>query len=230
MSKKLEQLLLRQAKALVLPFDPDREECVLFDFTEDNPELQGIDPADTAKFSDYVFGKMRHAGSRVGLGGYKEDRSIYRHSGLFAQGKVRSFHLGIDLWVESGTPVLAPYDGQVHSFQENRGIGDYGPTIILSHTLEGVQFYTLYGHLSRESLTWPSPGQVVSAGQTIAEVGDSNVNGNWPPHLHFEVIEDLGGRRGDFPGVCAPEDREEFLKVCPDPNLVLKLQALGPVP
>ncbi len=227
MSRNLENLLQQQKKASVLPFDPDAEPSVVFDFTENNPDLKNIDPADTEGFTRYVFGVLAQAGSRIGLGGYRENRTIYRHSALFSGGKVRSYHLGLDLWVEEDTPVLAPFEGEVHSFQDNRGQGDYGPTIILAHTLEGVRFYTLYGHLSRDSLKGLTTGVCFSAGDTIAEVGSSAVNGNWPPHLHFEVIKDLEGLSGDFPGVCAPEDAPRYLKNCLDPNLVLKLKTLG---
>lgn len=227
MKPELEKVLQQQPRAAVLSFDPDQERSVLFDFTEENPDLQDIDPADTERFSEYVFGTLRKAGSRIGLGGYRENRTIYRHSELFSEGKVRSYHLGLDLWVEADTPVLAPYDGEVHSFQDNRGLADYGPTIILAHTIERVRFYTLYGHLTRDSLEGLATGERVSAGDIIARVGDSTVNGQWPPHLHFEVIKDLGGRSGDFPGVCAPEDAEHYLENCPDPNLVLKLRTLG---
>ena len=227
MQQDLEAILRQQPRAGVLPFDPDEEECVLFDFTEENPAMQGIYPADTGQFSEYVFGALRKTGSRIGLGGYRENRTIYRHSELFSEGKVRSYHLGLDLWVETGTPVLAAYDGEVHSFQDNRGVADYGPTIILAHTIERVRFYTLYGHLTRDSLEGLSTGVRVSAGDEIARVGSSKVNGHWPPHLHFEVIKDLGGRSGDFPGVCAPEDAAHYLENCPNPNLVLKLKTLG---
>ncbi len=227
MKPDLEKILRRQPQAAVLPFDPDAEESFLFDFTEENPDMRGIDPADTEHFTEYVFGKLRQAGSRIGLGGYRENRTIYRHSELFAAGKVRSYHLGLDLWVAAGTPVLAAYDGEVHSFQDNQGLADYGPTIILAHTIERVRFYTLYGHLSRDSLKGLDAGEQISAGDEIARVGSSAVNGRWPPHLHFEVIKDLGGRSGDFPGVCAPEDAPHYLENCPDPNLVLKLKVLG---
>ncbi len=227
MDQTLKEILQRQPRAAVLPFDPDKEKCVLFDFTEENPDMQGIDPADTGQFTEYVFGTLRKAGSRIGLGGYRENRTIYRHSALFSKGKVRSYHLGLDLWVEAGTPVLAPYDGEVHSFQDNQGLADYGPTIILAHTIERFRFYTLYGHLSRDSLKDLSTGSRISAGQEIARVGSSTVNGEWPPHLHFEVIRHLGGRSGDFPGVCSPEDASHYIENCPDPNLVLKLKALG---
>jgi hypothetical protein len=58
-------------------------------------------------------------------------------------------YIGLDLWIKQ-VPVAA-VDGFVHSFNYNTGLGDYGPTIILEHKIE-ESFYTLYGHLSLESI------------------------------------------------------------------------------
>jgi 4-aminobutyrate aminotransferase-like enzyme len=56
------------------------------------------------------------------------------------------------------------------------------------------------------------------------------VNGGWSPHLHFEVMCELFGRRDEFPGVCRPSERTVWLSTCPDPNLVLRLPQLAPAP
>jgi peptidoglycan LD-endopeptidase LytH len=223
----LSTLLRKQKKASVIPFDPDSEPVVKFDFSDNNSELDALDPADTEMFTRWLFGKLEKAGSRIGIGGYGENRTIYRHSSLFSEGAVRSFHLGIDLWVKAGTPVMVPYPALVHSCRNNKGIGDYGPTLILEHTLESIRFYTLYGHLSGDSIETKKAGDFLEAGCRLGSVGESFENGNWPPHLHFEVISDLQGRQGDFPGVCAFEEKERYLAICPDPNLILKLKVLG---
>jgi murein DD-endopeptidase MepM/ murein hydrolase activator NlpD len=57
----------------------------------------------------------------------------------------------IRLMDKAGTAVLAAR-WFVHSFNYNTGLGDYGPTIILEHKIEDHKFYTLYGHLSLESI------------------------------------------------------------------------------
>ena len=46
-------------------------------------------------------------------------------------------------------------------------------------------------------------------------------NGGWPAHLHFQIIGDLMGFIGDFPGVAKQSEIEEWLERCPDPNLIL---------
>ena len=143
-------------------------------------------------------------------------------------------HLGIDVFCEAGAPVYAPLDGTVHSVANNAATGDYGPTIILEHRVDdgAVRFFTLYGHLSAASLDGMSPGRRVAAGERIAWLGDAAVNGGWPPHLHLQIVADMLGREGEFPGVAAPSEREIWLSLCPDANLIAGVPAdrMGPKP
>src|SRR5690606_38649229 len=81
----------------------------------------------------------------------------------------------------------------------------------------GHPFFTLYGHLGPECLSATRPGQSVRAGQAIATVGAPPGNGNWPPHLHFQLILDLLGRGRDFPGVAPASEQEYWLALSPSP-------------
>ena len=83
-------------------------------------------------------------------------------------------HLGVDMFAEYGTPVVAAVGG---SADENSG-GAGGIGIVLAGD-DGIQYY--YAHLSEIATTGS-----VSAGQVIAYVGDSG-NASGTPHLHFEV-------------------------------------------
>ncbi|WP_128544368.1 peptidoglycan DD-metalloendopeptidase family protein [Larkinella soli] len=211
----------------VLPFDFRKDPFLVLDFTNRNPDLADVDLTDTAVFTDYVFGKLRRAGAAVGVGGYDENRVIYRRSAHFnGAEEPRTVHLGIDLWAAAGTPVSVPYDGVVHSFRDNDHFGDYGPTIILRHTFESGTVYSLYGHLSRGSLQGLEEGQGLAAGRRLGEIGPYPENGDWPPHLHFQLMTDLMGLWGDFPGVCSLPDRERFLAICPNPNRWLGIPGL----
>lgn len=223
----LEHVLRSRGAAAVLPYDLSREALTVFDFTAANRELAQIDLADTEAFSRYIFDVLEREGSRIGLGKHAEERTIYARSGLFDGEEARTVHLGIDLWARSATPVLAAYEGRVHSTADNARFGDYGPTVILEHRIEGEGFYTLYGHLNRASLQGIAVGDRIEAGEMIARIGEAEVNGNWPPHLHFMIIRDLEGRRGDFPGVCAPSEREHYLSLCPDPAPFLGIDPGG---
>jgi peptidoglycan LD-endopeptidase LytH len=106
-------------------------------------------------FESYVEETMKKQHVPFGVGKYAEDRKIYRSLPLFGG---RSVHLGVDLWAPVGSIVHAPWDGIIHSFHDNNHKGDYGPTIILEHP--DLHVFTLYGHLSRESLEGKEKGQV----------------------------------------------------------------------
>lgn len=213
--------------APVVPFDWQKDKTLVLDFTAQNTELTQVDLTNTSIFNEYVFAKISKAGAVVGVGGYNEHRWIYRRSEHFQQTEEpRCIHLGIDIWAAAGTPVFAPLAGKVHSFQHNDNFGDYGPTIIVEHELEGTVFYTLYGHLSLESLTGKYVGMPVQAGERIADFGNFPINGDWPPHLHFQLMSDMMGLAGDFPGVCSITDRVKFLEICPNPNLILGIGQL----
>jgi murein DD-endopeptidase MepM/ murein hydrolase activator NlpD len=221
---QVEQVLARYRRVIapVLPFDLSVGDPVVFDFSAANRELDHLPLNDVAELTEYLFERIIDAEIPVGLGRYDEDRVLYRHSPLFdGDTERRSIHLGVDLFVPGGTPVASPLDAFVHSFADNDRLGDYGPTVILEHALDEVIFYTLYGHLSRESLEPLDEGLEFAAGEPIGFVGEHHENGGWPPHLHFQIITDLLGNRGDFPGVAAPSQRERWLELCPDPNLIL---------
>jgi peptidoglycan LD-endopeptidase LytH len=119
---------------------------------------------------------------------------------------------------------MAPLDGIVHSYAFNNAYGDYGATIILTHNLDGRTFHTLYGHLSLNSLKNLHEGQNIKRGDVFAEFGIPFENGQWPPHLHFQIILDMQGMKGDYPGVCAYAERANYLANCPDPDLILGMR------
>ncbi|WP_435354489.1 peptidoglycan DD-metalloendopeptidase family protein [Emticicia sp. SJ17W-69] len=200
------------------------------DFTANNKELETLDLENTAQFSEYVFNKIADAGAKMGVGGYMEPRVIYRRSEHFSsETEARCTHLGIDLWAEAETPIYAPFDAIVHSFQNNNNFGDYGPTIILEHSqnfdfTSHRKLYTLYGHLTLDSLDGLFEGKMIKKGEKLAKIGNFPINGDWPPHLHFQVMTDMMGMKGDFPGVCALSEKEKYQQVCLDPNLILGLE------
>lgn len=199
------------------------ENTLPMDFTEANEALAEVNLSNTAEFNAFVFGKMETANKKYGIGGYLEKRGIYRRSEVFAteSSNFRNIHLGVDIWAAAGSPVYAPLAGKIHSFQDNVGFGNYGPTLILAHDLGEKTLYSLYGHLSRASLSSFEVGREVRAGERICEIGPIPENGDWPPHLHFQLMWDLGTYWGDYPGVAAEQDLDYFRENCPDPNLLL---------
>jgi len=162
-----------------------------------------------------------------GIGRYAEPRLVYT-SGLFARSSAptaerRTIHLGLDLFAPAGTPVMAPLDGVVHAKAFNDAPLDYGPVVVLKH--EG--FFTLYSHLSAETLSSIEVGDTVKAGQPFASLGAKEINGGWTPHLHMQVLLDDLDDACDFPGVAYPSEFEIFRELSPDPNRILQLPVIS---
>ena len=213
----------------VLPVDFNGPGVARLDFTAHNPAVAQADLRDTAAFERLVHELLAARHATVGVGGYLEDRVIYRRSPHFGAGQApeaRSLHLGVDVWLPAGTPVLAPLPAEIHSLADNDHFGDYGPTVILRHELEGTPFFSLYGHLSRREWQALRVGQRLKKEQAFATVGPYPENGDWPPHLHFQLMADLQGRVGDFPGVAPLSERAQWAALCPDPNLILQSRHL----
>lgn len=211
----------------VVKVDPAQDKLLHLDFTEKNKELTAAIIGNTTQFSAWIDQQLQTTHSRYGIGGYDEHRTVYNRSHLFdapEQGnEPRRLHIGVDIWGPAGTPVYAFMGGMVHSLAFNDQYGDYGATMILLHQLDGMPFYTLYGHVSLPDIQKLSSGQYVSIGQQIAHFGPPAENGHWPPHLHFQVILDMELKEGDYPGVCKYSEREKYLANCPDPDLILQL-------
>ncbi len=222
---KYPEVISKLSYSPVVEFDPAVDRLLAMDFTESNHELTFELLENTALFSENIANKIANAGARYGIGGYAEHRTVYSRSRVFddpSGGEPRRLHLGTDIWGPVGTPVSTPLDGHVHSVGFNHAFGDYGATIILEHTIEEQTFFTLYGHLSKGDLGI-QPGQFIPAGKVFAHFGAPAENGFWPPHLHFQVILDMQGWHGDFPGVCRFSEKEAYLSNCPDPDAILRL-------
>ena len=164
-------------------------------------------------------------------GGYLEVRPFYSTKAYQKEGNSgpehRTTHLGVDFWVKENTPIHAPFDGDVFSIYNNGNNKDYGPTLILNHqTDSGIPFYSLYGHLSESSLHLVTQGQKIKKGDLIAYVGNANENGDWSPHLHFQLMLDMLDNTRDFPGVAFPKNVSVWSSMCPNPNVLFKYEGL----
>lgn len=230
-SSKVVSWLKKNVKTFsqVLPVDLRTEPLVVFDLGIDSPLLHG-DPRENAepKLTRRLDTIMEEAGVAVGIGQYDEARYLYTSPAFAVSDKptdeTRTVHLGIDLFAQAGTPVRAPLDGKVVVFADNAAHQDYGPVIVLEHEIDkATKFYTLYGHLSRASLKGLKVGLKIKQGKKFAELGSAEVNGGWTPHLHFQIMVDLLNLGTDFPGVALPSQRNVWLSLCPDPNLILNI-------
>ncbi len=188
------------------------------DLSVNNTEISNLDLSSPEKHWEYITHLLHKKGKKIAYGGYLEQRNLYKHNDLFQEKEYpRNIHLGIDFWVAENTPVLAPFDGVVHSFANNSAPGDYGPTIVLAHEDKGDTFYTLYGHLTIESLAGLVIGKIIRKGEQFTSIGAPLINGGYAPHLHFQIIRAIGTYKGDYPGVCCAKEAAYYAVNCPDP-------------
>ncbi|AYN03671.1 peptidoglycan DD-metalloendopeptidase family protein [Flavobacterium sp. 140616W15] len=221
----LETVLKSLPPTKVIDATIEYSQYMLLDLSISNQELAKNKTKTAHEFEFYIEHLLTQTKAKVAFGGYLEERNIYKRSENFNNSTTaeRNIHIGLDLWIKAETPVLAAFDGTVHSFKNNTSLGDYGPTIILKHTIENHIFYTLYGHLSLESIVNLKVGAVFQKEQILGTLGKSNINGDYAPHLHFQIIKNIGDNFGDYPGVCSKIDLDYYTNNCPNPNLVLKI-------
>jgi 4-aminobutyrate aminotransferase-like enzyme/Ser/Thr protein kinase RdoA (MazF antagonist) len=165
------------------------------------------------------------------VGGYKEPRTVYTTDNFKQITNdgfcYRTLHLGVDFWSKADEEIFVPYDGEIVTLHNNNYYKDYGPLIIVKHAIDrDTVFYTLYGHLSLESLDAHYIGKQIKKGEYLASLGSSQVNGNWPPHLHFQIILDLMGHSNNFDGVGSIREWQVYKSICPDPNLIFNIPEL----
>lgn len=89
----------------------------------------------------------------------------------------RTYHSGIDISAELGTPIIAPANGVVMKAQK---IGGLGNLLEIDH---GLKFITRYGHLTKFNV---KKHDNVKRGDIIGYLG--NTGRSTGPHLHYEVI------------------------------------------
>lgn len=189
-----------------------------------------------ADFSDLDFFQFKidqlqkeHPDSII-AGGYSEPRSVYTSNAYDKIGnsgrESRTIHLGVDFWLPEQTPVHAILEGEIVTAAYNNNDKDYGGLIILKHTVQEVTFYSLYGHLSKESVTNKQQGDYIKKGDCIAYLGDQSENGGWVPHLHFQLMLSMLDYTNDFPGVAYFNQLPVWQSICPDPNLFFNVESL----
>jgi len=163
-------------------------------------------------------------GASIGAGGYDEARLIYHWPNEPTGREPRTIHIGLDLSLPPGTPLYAPISGTVHGFENAAGYHDYGPLIVLRHVTDGpepTEFFTLYGHLSEDSLDGLVAGQRIGGGDEFARIGSAPGNGTWWSHVHMQVITDMLDVPCNVDGAVRASQRRVWKSIFPDPNLIL---------
>jgi len=97
----------------------------------------------------------------------------------FIEGDSKDKHMGVDIAVKEGTPVVVSATGIVEFAGWDN---DFGNLIIVNHE---NSFKTVYGHNKK---IIASKGEKVFKGDVIALSGNSGHSS--APHLHYEILKD----------------------------------------
>ena len=185
---------------------------------------------DNKLFENKIKWKQKLNEKSIIAGGYLEPRNLYNSNNYSKIGNSgienRTIHLGIDLWLKKETPIHAFMDGVVIVKTNNNSDKGYGGLVILEHKIKKLKFYSLYGHLCNIKKLKFKIGDEIKKGFKIGSLGDYHENGNWSPHLHFQLMLSLLGYKNDFPGVCYYSEKNIWASICPDPNKIFKSKNL----
>ena len=212
---KYPYVLYRSGIRLLPIFEMTGDPFVL-DLSNGSRLLKEIDAGDPVALHEALQQQMR-PGHNWGLGGYLErrDKLLQRYPQMVAE--KRFYHLGLDIAIPAGTAIHAPLDAKVVEVGYEKGEGNYGGYVLLSHAIARCEpFFSLFGHLAISSL--PEKDTTLAAGESVARIGDFHENGNWYHHTHLQVITELGLREGYLhKGYAGETDLPRVRELCPDP-------------
>ncbi|MFM8824336.1 MAG: aminotransferase class III-fold pyridoxal phosphate-dependent enzyme, partial [Candidatus Nanopelagicus sp.] len=218
-AKLIRDYLLSSTPANLLDKPFSQLKKVYINWSFDNPEI--------ARSTKAIEELMAKSGAEVTIGYYCENRNVYQGEAFNpASESARTFHLGVDIGMPAGTSIYAPLDGVIELFNNNSTYLDYGPVVILRHkTDQGIPFWTLYGHLSIDSIPDWKIGKEIKAGDLIGRMGKEEENVGWPPHTHFQLLTDLCGMGIDIYGVAPRDEISLWRGISLNPNLILGIES-----
>lgn len=232
-ARRVEQWLEEQGEAPgpVVDVEMVAGNVEILDLSIGSLELEGEEaPPGSPVWRRWVAGRLSGSGRAVGLGRYGEVRRWYRGDLFRSPGdgapEWRAVNLGIDLFLEPGTPVLAALEGRVCHARADCRTGGEGGVLLLEHCVtdssgERIRFHTLYGQMEPDDVTRWSVGDPVSKGEELGRVGHPRTSGGWPPHLRLQLIGDPAGCSREFPRSAPPGQRAVWLSICPNPRAIL---------
>ena len=180
------ETLIAEKEAQITSYQSDinNKEAAIAEYEADVAEqnstiaaLEAAAEAEKKQLEELNKPKVTYDGGmfQMPLASYKRVSSEYGYRVHPTLG-VNKFHNGVDFAANSGTPIMAAYDGTVVGAAYNSSMGNY---VMIDH---GDGLYTIYMHASQ---LYVSSGQTVSKGETIAAVGSTGRSTG--PHLHFSV-------------------------------------------
>ena len=204
--------------------------AVVFDLSVGSPVFQSPEQATDVRGDDgEALRRAREAAERSSVSAATTRRGSSTTSDAFAGAERRTSRaahgpLAIDLFREPGSPVYAP-------------LRRHGPQRARQRRAPRLRARPSSSSTPRRARRPSSPSTDTSrglgrgpvsrhaespAGQRIGAIGPPPENGDWPPHVHFQILADCPRlRRETSPAWPRRASAATWLSLCPDPNLIL---------
>lgn len=166
---------------------------------------------------------------KFSIGRYFENRPFLYPENFTVENERRTLHMGIDFGAPEGTQIFAHQNGEIEKAYYHSEKGDYGGVLIVRFKQKNLNYWVLYGHISKSSLSKNPVGKKVQAGEVFAWVGNKQENGGYPPHLHWQVSL-IEPKANDLPGVVRMSDANIAQRIFPNPVLFINLQNILDAP
>jgi len=193
----------------------------IFDFSSKNPKTLQYPLFDFKLFNTMIFEELDASSHQWGIGKYLEERKNLLRAYPNIIEEQRYYHLGLDIIVPFNTPMYSPMDAEVYKTGKETTVGNYGGYIVLKHDINGVVFYSFYGHLKTPHLV--NAGDHIKAGQKFAHIGEESDSGGWFCHVHLQILtqEAIDDGYIDW-GYISPELLPKVEKYFPSPYFLFK--------
>lgn len=220
--------ILLNKKINIYPIFWDKYDKLNYVFMNDDSifmkNLTDEEIKDQKKFNEKISSFRSKSNSTILYSWYLEKRlrlfSVLGFNQMISE--KRYYHLWIDLSVLVWTQVFCPLDWEVFEFWYEEWEWNYWWYIILKHNFDWIKFYSLYWHLSYESIKlkyWDK----IKAWNKMWIIWNYNENWWYFHHLHLQIITEKWKENWFFSKwYCTKEQLKTIENYTPNPLYIFR--------
>lgn len=198
---------------------------LVFDLSVGSLELSSFEEMTNKKeVIAYIYRCLKQSKKEVGICRHNEARLYYTKSQTNTF-NTPTIHLGIDLFLNPKTSIYVPIEGILVNIIQDKHSSKQNYTLILEHRFgsSNRRFYTLYKNLDEKTVENYESGKQFLKGELLGFTGDVENTDIPLSYVHFQIILDLPEKMDTVPSVINAKQKDIWLSLCPNPNLILKI-------
>ncbi len=198
---------------------------VVFDLSVGSLELSSFEEMTNKKgVIAYIYRCLKQSKKEVGICRHNEARLYYTkpQTNTF---NAPTIHLGIDLFLKPKTSIYVPIKGTLVNIIQDKHSSKQNYTVILEHRFgsSNQRFYTLYKNLDEKTVENYESGKQFFKGELLGFSGDVENKDIPLSYVHFQISLDLFEKIDPVPSVINSKQKDIWLSLCPNPNIILKI-------